>query len=214
MECIGLSSTRYRSNAYSVHEIHIDDAQLSWFAQQLEAIDPNTPVVVFSHAPPIGCGLKVCFCFVVCFVVCVVVCFVVCFDLFDCCDVQCTVMYNARTYVVSYHNPTSRHHAPHKNTITTPHPSQPHIHHNPTSITTPHPSKPHIHHNPTSITTPHPSKLLSITLITIYTGAQQRACQEPVCMAQPLEQPACTNRPDPFPPQCPLMVQWSLSPVP
>lgn len=47
---------------HSVHEIHIDDEQLAWFAQQLEDIDRATPVVVFSHAPPIGCGLKVCPC--------------------------------------------------------------------------------------------------------------------------------------------------------
>lgn len=42
-----------------MHEIHIDDTQLAWFAKQLTDIDPATPVVVFSHAPPIGCGLKV-----------------------------------------------------------------------------------------------------------------------------------------------------------
>jgi hypothetical protein len=41
-----------------VHEIHIDQEQLLWFKQQLADIDPDTPVVVFSHAPPIGSKIK------------------------------------------------------------------------------------------------------------------------------------------------------------
>ncbi|KAK9806310.1 hypothetical protein WJX72_009584 [[Myrmecia] bisecta] len=56
--CIGLSTTRFRSNEFSVHEVHIDDEQLRWFEQQL-ASSGGRPVVVFTHAPPMGCGLKV-----------------------------------------------------------------------------------------------------------------------------------------------------------
>lgn len=54
-----LCVTESKLPTHSVHEIHIDDEQLAWFAQQLDDIDADTPIVVFSHAPPIGCGLKV-----------------------------------------------------------------------------------------------------------------------------------------------------------
>uniref|UniRef100_A0A061QWZ0 Calcineurin-like phosphoesterase n=1 Tax=Tetraselmis sp. GSL018 TaxID=582737 RepID=A0A061QWZ0_9CHLO len=55
---VGLSTVKFRSNAYSVHEVFIDDEQLSWFEQTLEA-NTHRPIIVFSHAPPAGCGLKV-----------------------------------------------------------------------------------------------------------------------------------------------------------
>ncbi|KAI8474051.1 MAG: Metallo-dependent phosphatase-like protein [Monoraphidium minutum] len=55
---VGLSTTRFRSNAYSVHEVYVDDAQVDWF-ESLLAAHPGRPVVVFTHAPPCGSGLKV-----------------------------------------------------------------------------------------------------------------------------------------------------------
>ena len=42
----------------SVHEVYIDEEQLAWF-EALLAEAPQRPVVVFTHAPPQGCGLKV-----------------------------------------------------------------------------------------------------------------------------------------------------------
>lgn len=56
--CLGLSTVRFRSNKDSVHEVHIDQAQLCWFEEQLQA-SAGRPVFVFTHAPPLGCGLKV-----------------------------------------------------------------------------------------------------------------------------------------------------------
>lgn len=55
---IGLSTVRFRSNTHSVHEVHIDDQQLEWFEATLEA-NRGVPVAVFTHAPPIGSGLRV-----------------------------------------------------------------------------------------------------------------------------------------------------------
>mmetsp|Transcript_7724 Transcript_7724/g.21988 ORF Transcript_7724/g.21988 Transcript_7724/m.21988 type:complete len:387 (+) Transcript_7724:84-1244(+) len=55
---IGLSTVRFRSNEFSVHEVFIDDEQLQWFKRTV-ADNADRPVVVFSHAPPAGCGLKV-----------------------------------------------------------------------------------------------------------------------------------------------------------
>lgn len=56
---VGLSTTRYRSNVLSHHEVHVDEAQLRWFESVLRTLEPGKPVVVFTHAPPMGCGLKV-----------------------------------------------------------------------------------------------------------------------------------------------------------
>lgn len=44
--------------ARSVHEVYIDEEQVAWF-ERLLAANPGRPVVVFTHAPPMGCGLKV-----------------------------------------------------------------------------------------------------------------------------------------------------------
>lgn len=55
---VGLSTVRFRSNAFSVHEVYVDDEQVAWF-ERLVAAHPGRPVVVFTHAPPIGSGLKV-----------------------------------------------------------------------------------------------------------------------------------------------------------
>ena len=55
--CLGLSTTRFRSNKDSVHEVHIDQEQIDWFRRQLQAAKGH-PVIVFTHAPPMGSGLK------------------------------------------------------------------------------------------------------------------------------------------------------------
>ena len=56
---IGLSTTKFRSNPFSVHEVHIDDEQLQFLEKTLEkAATANRPVVMFSHAPILGSGLK------------------------------------------------------------------------------------------------------------------------------------------------------------
>jgi len=55
---VGLSTVRFRSNTYSVHEVYVDDQQVQWF-EALVAAHPDRPIVVFTHAPPIGSGLKV-----------------------------------------------------------------------------------------------------------------------------------------------------------
>ena len=36
----------------------MDEYQLSWFEEQLNA-SQGRPVIIFTHAPPLGCGLKV-----------------------------------------------------------------------------------------------------------------------------------------------------------
>ncbi|GAX76356.1 hypothetical protein CEUSTIGMA_g3802.t1 [Chlamydomonas eustigma] len=55
---IGLSTTRYRSNTNSHHEVYVDDHQFAWLESTLET-SAERPVIIFTHAPPIGCGLKV-----------------------------------------------------------------------------------------------------------------------------------------------------------
>ena len=42
----------------SHHEGYIDDEQLRWLEVQLEE-HKGRPVIIFTHAPPIGCGLTV-----------------------------------------------------------------------------------------------------------------------------------------------------------
>lgn len=42
----------------SVHEVYIDDAQFQWFEAVLQQ-NRDKPIIVFTHAPPMGCGLKV-----------------------------------------------------------------------------------------------------------------------------------------------------------
>jgi hypothetical protein len=46
------------TSVHSAHEVYIDDEQLRWFESTLEAA-AGRPVIVFTHAPPLGCGLKV-----------------------------------------------------------------------------------------------------------------------------------------------------------
>ena len=54
---VGLSTVRFRSNEHSVHEVHIDDEQISFFESVLREAREG-PVVVFTHAPILGSGLK------------------------------------------------------------------------------------------------------------------------------------------------------------
>jgi len=46
--CIGMSTVRFRSNAFSVHEVFIDEEQLAWFEATLQR-SAGRPVVVFTH---------------------------------------------------------------------------------------------------------------------------------------------------------------------
>lgn len=42
----------------SVHEVYIDDEQLCWFESVLQH-NRDRPIIIFTHAPPMGSGLKV-----------------------------------------------------------------------------------------------------------------------------------------------------------
>jgi len=55
---LGLSTTRYRSNANSHHEVYVDDEQMAWLEEQLQRYRER-PIIIFTHAPPMGCGLRV-----------------------------------------------------------------------------------------------------------------------------------------------------------
>lgn len=44
--------------ACSVHEVYIDDEQMAWFESVLAA-NQDKPIIMFTHAPPMGSGLKV-----------------------------------------------------------------------------------------------------------------------------------------------------------
>ncbi|CAB1102864.1 unnamed protein product [Ectocarpus sp. CCAP 1310/34] len=59
--CLGLSTVRFRDAEGSSHEVFIDEAQMRWFEQQLAAhsAEDGWKVMVFSHAPPMGSGLRV-----------------------------------------------------------------------------------------------------------------------------------------------------------
>jgi len=58
---VGLGSTVFRTAKYTSHEVTVDDAQLQWF-EDLVASHPaeeGWKLFVFTHAPPIGSGLRV-----------------------------------------------------------------------------------------------------------------------------------------------------------
>ena len=58
---VGLGSTVFREAKYTSHEVIIDDAQIAWFERTLEE-HPSADgwkIFVFTHAPPIGSGLRV-----------------------------------------------------------------------------------------------------------------------------------------------------------
>jgi len=58
---VGLTSTIFRKARYTSHEVSIDDAQLRWFAEFVASkpADEGWRVFVFTHAPPMGSGLRV-----------------------------------------------------------------------------------------------------------------------------------------------------------
>jgi len=58
---VGLGSTVFRDAKYTSHEVTIDDEQLQWFEDTV-AVHPaedGWKIFVFTHAPPIGSGLRV-----------------------------------------------------------------------------------------------------------------------------------------------------------
>ena len=58
---VGLGSTVFRTAKYTSHEVTIDEEQLDWF-ENLVASHPSEDgwkIFVFTHAPPIGSGLRV-----------------------------------------------------------------------------------------------------------------------------------------------------------
>ena len=58
---VGLGSTVFRSAAYTSHEVYIDDEQVKWFKETIKSCpaEEGWRVFVFSHAPPMGSGLRV-----------------------------------------------------------------------------------------------------------------------------------------------------------
>merc|ERR1719453_1675031 len=58
---VGLCSTVFRDAKYTSHEVTIDDEQLEWFQKACEdhPAEEGWKMFVFSHAPPIGSGLRV-----------------------------------------------------------------------------------------------------------------------------------------------------------
>lgn len=55
---IGLDNTFWRRNTVNKNEIVIDDAQLTWWQEELRRLG-DKPVIMLGHAPPIGSGLMV-----------------------------------------------------------------------------------------------------------------------------------------------------------
>jgi hypothetical protein len=58
---VGLSSTIFRDAVYTSHEVYIDDAQVEWFESTIKQCpaEDGWKVLVFSHSPPMGSGLRV-----------------------------------------------------------------------------------------------------------------------------------------------------------
>jgi hypothetical protein len=55
---ICISTTSFRDNPFSCHEVRLDAAQIAWLRATLAA-HRDRPTFVFSHAPVIGSGLRV-----------------------------------------------------------------------------------------------------------------------------------------------------------
>ncbi|HVC92296.1 MAG TPA: metallophosphoesterase [Pirellulales bacterium] len=53
-----LSSTRFRANTGCCHEVYLDESQVEWLRSTL-AENRQRPTFIFSHAPPLGSGLRV-----------------------------------------------------------------------------------------------------------------------------------------------------------
>jgi len=58
---VGLGSTSFRTAPYTSHEVCIDDEQIEWFKKTIadHPASDGWRVFVFSHAPPMGSGLRV-----------------------------------------------------------------------------------------------------------------------------------------------------------
>eukprot|EP01038_Epipyxis_sp_PR26KG_P010872 gene10872-14590_t len=58
---VGLGSTLFRDAVYTSHEVYIDDEQIEWFKKVVAECpaDDGWKIMVFSHAPPMGSGLRV-----------------------------------------------------------------------------------------------------------------------------------------------------------
>lgn len=58
---LGLGSTVFRDAVYTSHEVYIDDAQVDWFEKTVKECPASEGwrILVFSHAPPMGSGLRV-----------------------------------------------------------------------------------------------------------------------------------------------------------
>lgn len=58
---VGLGSTVFRDALYTSHEVYIDDEQVKWFEDTVKAhpAEDGWRIFVFSHAPPMGSGLRV-----------------------------------------------------------------------------------------------------------------------------------------------------------
>jgi len=58
---VGLSSTSFRDAAYTSHEVYIPKEQVEWFEEVVKECpaDEGWKIFVFSHAPPMGSGLRV-----------------------------------------------------------------------------------------------------------------------------------------------------------
>ena len=58
---VGLGSTVFRTAKYTSHEVTIDDEQLAWFEDLVTSCpsEEGWKLFVFTHAPPIGSGLRV-----------------------------------------------------------------------------------------------------------------------------------------------------------
>eukprot|EP00520_Triparma_pacifica_P002166 CAMPEP_0118637670 /NCGR_PEP_ID=MMETSP0785-20121206/3273_1 /TAXON_ID=91992 /ORGANISM="Bolidomonas pacifica, Strain CCMP 1866" /LENGTH=288 /DNA_ID=CAMNT_0006528865 /DNA_START=72 /DNA_END=934 /DNA_ORIENTATION=- len=55
---LGLCTTRFREAVHSSHEVYVDDVQMKWFEDKVKE-NKDKKVIVFSHAPPLGSGLKI-----------------------------------------------------------------------------------------------------------------------------------------------------------
>lgn len=58
---VGMGSTVFRDAKYTSHEVTIDDEQVAWFENLVEThpAEEGWKIFVFTHAPPIGSGLRV-----------------------------------------------------------------------------------------------------------------------------------------------------------
>jgi hypothetical protein len=58
---VGLSTVRFRDAPFSSHEVHVDEEQLQWFLDVIESHphEDGWKIMVFSHAPIMGSGLRV-----------------------------------------------------------------------------------------------------------------------------------------------------------